>query len=249
MGKYFWETSDSIPEGLGFSAYGPLHLGWITGFAASAVLLGIIFRKADLKKRDYILKAQSLLIFADELGKYFLVFYGHHPILPYLPLHLCSINIYVILYHAWFVKSEKIKDIIGNALYALCMPAALAAILFPTWTKLPITSFMHVHSFTVHIMLFIYPMLLLAGGLKPSFKVFRKAIPVMLAVACFVFVFNKIFDTEFMFLNGAGTGNPLSFFESIWGNPGYLAGIPILFGAVWLIMFGIPLLWRRKLDK
>ena len=196
-----------------------------------------------------MLKILALLIFADELGKYFLVFYGHHPILPYLPLHLCSINIYVIMFHAWFAKSEKTKEIIGNFLYALCMPAALAAILCPTWTKLPITSFMHIHSFTVHIMLFIYPLLLLVGGLKPRFSIFKKAIPAMIGGAACVFVLNKIFDTEFMFLNRAGKGNPLSLFESFLGNPGYLIGIPILFCAVWLIMFGIPYLWRRRVDK
>ena len=196
-----------------------------------------------------MLKILALLIFADELGKYFLVFYGHHPILPYLPLHLCSINIYVIMFHAWFAKSEKTKEIIGNFLYALCMPAALAAILCPTWTKLPITSFMHIHSFTVHIMLFIYPLLLLVGGLKPRFSIFKKAIPAMIGGAACVFVLNKIFDTEFMFLNRAGKGNPLSLFESFLANPGYLIGIPILFCAVWLIMFGIPYLWRRRVDK
>ena len=249
MGKYFWETSDSIPEGLGFNAYGPLHFGWIASFIISAAVLAKVFRKLDFKKRDRMLKILALLIFADELGKYFLVLYGHHPILPYLPLHLCSINIYVIMFHAWFAKSEKTKEIIGNFLYALCMPAALAAILCPTWTKLPITSFMHIHSFTVHIMLFIYPLLLLVGGLKPRFSILKKTIPVMIGGAACVFVFNKIFDTEFMFLNGAGKGNPLSLFESFLGNPGYLIGIPILFCAVWLIMFGIPYLWRRRVDK
>ena len=249
MGKYFWETSESIPDGLGFSAYGPLHFAWIGAFIISAVLLSLIYRRLDDGKRNLMLKIMALLIFADELGKYFLVLYGHHSMLDYLPLHLCSINIYVILYHAWFAKSDRVKEIIGNFLYALCMPAALAAILCPTWTRLPITSFMHIHSFTVHIMLFIYPLLLLAGGLRPRFSVFRKAILPLCGVAVLVFVFNKIFDTEYMFLNGAGTGNPLSFFEGLWGNPGYLASIPLLFGAVWSIMFGIPALWRRKVDK
>ena len=245
MFKYFWETSNSIPEGHGFDAYGPLHFGWIAFFIATAAVLGIVFRRLNVVQRDRFLKILSLLIFADELGKYFLVFYGQHPLLPYLPLHVCSINIYVILCHAWFVKSEKVKEIIDNVLYALCMPAALAAILCPTWTSLPLTSFMHIHSFTVHIMLFLYPMLLLCGGMKPRFSLLKKAIPVMVVIASLVFCFNKIFDTEFMFLNGAGSGNPLSFFEGLWGNPGYLASIPPLFGVLWLIMFGIPYLFGR----
>ena len=101
----------------------------------------------------------AVLLIADELFKVIgLAAYGNYTP-QYLPLHLCSINILLTAVHA--VKPSRLLD---NFLYVVCIPAAVAALLFPTWTALPAANFMHIHSFTVHILLAVYPIMLTAGG-------------------------------------------------------------------------------------
>ena len=125
-----------------------------------------IYKKSDANKRDKIRKLFALLIILDEIFKqYGLIAHGNWTV-NYLPLHLCSINIFIIAYHVF--KPNKTID---NFLYAICIPGALAAILAPTWTKLPLFNFMHIHSFTVHIELAAYPIILAVGGdIKPDIK-------------------------------------------------------------------------------
>ena len=65
-------------------------------------------------------------------------------------------------------------------------------------------------------------------------------------VAAAVFCFNKVFGTNFMFLNGGGSGNPLAWAEVYLGNPGYMLIIPVLLAIIWGIMYGIPALLRKR---
>ena len=97
----------------------------------------------------------------------------------YLPLHLCSINIFLIALHAW--KPSRLLD---NFLYFICIPAATAALLFPTWTSLPAANFMFWHSTSVHILLAAYPIMLFSGGdIRPSVRYMGKCFLLLLAMA------------------------------------------------------------------
>ncbi len=235
MKEYFFETTHTIADGKGFAAFGTTHLIWLFVFALVCIVSSIVYRRlGDVGRRRFLVVLSALILW-NEISKYIVLGMSDHWRAEYLPLHLCSINIFVV---AAYVIHKN--DVVAEALYAICLPGALAALLFPSWTALPPTSFMHIHSFTVHIELFLFPLLLLVGGHKPSFRRLKLAMLPLLAVAVFVYMFNKIFDTSFMFLNGAGEGNPLSFFESILGNPLYLISLPLLIGVVWLVMYGVP---------
>ena len=161
----------------------------------------------------------------------------------YLPLHLCSINIILIAIHAW--KPNKILD---NFLYGVCIPGALAAMLFPTWYTLPALNFMHLHSFTIHILLITYPVMVTVGGdIRPDWRQLPKCILFTLCMAVPIYLFNMAFGTNFMFLMYAEAGNPLLIFENLFGN--HLIGIPVLgvvfVGAMYLILY----LCRRSVRK
>lgn len=160
----------------------------------------------------------------------------------YLPLHLCSINIFLIAVHAW-----RPTVMLSNFLYTVCIPGAIAALLFPSWTKLPVANFMHLHSTTIHIMLVMYPMVLSVNGvLKPSARGISKCLGLLLVMAGVALVANLAFDTNFMFLMEAESGNPLYVFEQLFGN--HLIGFPILISAVLLVMY-VPLELYRKHKK
>lgn len=240
MWEYFFETTHTIEDGVGFGQFGALHLLWLLFFVAVCVLSVLAYRRlGDKGKRRFLLTLSALLLL-NEFSKYVVLLVSDHWRADYLPFHLCSINIFVIA--AYMIKRS---DVLDEVLYAVCMPGALIALLCPSWTALPPTSFMHIHSFTVHIELFLFPLLILADGFVPRFRRFAKSLPVFLVVAAAVYVFNKIYDTSFMFLNGAGEGNPLTIFEDLLGNPLYLISLPFMLGIVWAAMYGIPALYRK----
>jgi len=239
---YFFETNDSIAEGHGFSSFGGLHLMWLAVMVVSVVVNCLVYRKMGAVGRDRWRKTIAWLLIADELFKMAVLFAGGNYSVGYLPLHLCSINIFMITLHAY-----KPTQVIGNFLYTVCIPGALAALLFPTWGNLPITSGMHLHSFTVHILLAMYPVVLAVNGdIKPDIKKMPKSLGLLLIMAIPIYGINLLLDTNFMFLISADPGNPLYLFEQMWGN--HLLGFPVIIAGVLLVMYG-PLVLVRKLKK
>ena len=237
--EYFLETSDTISEGLGFSLFGTVHLNWLVIAAVLITANCLLYRKLKPEGRVRWNKTEALLIIANELFKHTMLIIGDNFLPDYLPLHLCSINIFLIAIHAW-----RPTVMLSNFLYTVCIPGAIAALLFPSWTKLPVANFMHLHSTTIHIMLVMYPMVLSVNGvLKPSARGIPKCLGLLLVMAGVALVANLAFNTNFMFLMEAEPGNPLYVFEQLFGN--HLIGFPILITAVLLVMY-VPLELYRK---
>lgn len=239
---YFWETTDSIAEGLGFSSFGGLHLTWLAVAVLAVLSNWLVYHKMSDGGRKRWRKTVALLLIGDELFKMAVLLIGGHYSVGYLPFHLCSINIFMIAVHAY-----KPNPVIGNFLYTVCIPGALAALLFPTWTSLPVTSGMHLHSFTVHILLFMYPVVLAVNGdIKPDLKQLPKSLGLLVLMAIPIYGINLMLDTNFMFLMSADPGNPLYLFEQMWGS--HLLGFPVIIAGVLLVMYG-PLVLIKKYKK
>jgi hypothetical integral membrane protein (TIGR02206 family) len=237
--SHFCYSSDSIPEGLGFSLFSPLHFFWLALCAALAVFCCLLYRKLQVKGRMRMRIILTALVVGDEIWKIAwltaLGLFTHS----YLPFHLCSVNIFLILFYT--VKPTKT---VGNFLYGICIPAALAALLFPTWTKLPFWNFMHLHSFSVHVLLFVIPLMLTIGGdIKPDIKQIPKCLLLLLCMGLVAKGANLLWRTNFMFLESASEGNPLYIFEQKFGN--HLIGLPVLAAAVLAVMYG-PLTVLQK---
>lgn len=241
---YFWDTGFTVPEGVGFALFGSGHLSWLLLAAALCVVLGVKYRGWGEMERLRCRRVLAALLVLDELLKYAVTLAVGRFRLDFLPLHLCSINIFLIA-----ADAVKPRDSLREVLYAVCLPGALFALVFPGWAYLPLRNALCIHSFTAHILLLLYPVLLLCGGFKPSFKRLLKALPFCLLAVAGAYLFNRVFGTNFMFLSYAGEGNPLSWFETLWGTPGYLLGIPLIAGLCWLLLYGVPKLldFRRKL--
>ena len=229
--KYFLDTIETIPEGKGFTHFGVLHFLWI-GIGVLVILLNCMwYRRLGDSGRKRWKRTVSLLIVADELFKMVMLTIGGRYNFTYLPLHLCSINIFLIAIHAW-----KPFDLLSGFLYTVCIPGALSAILFPTWTTLPFGNFMHLHSFTIHILLVMYPVVLVVSGeWKPYIKNMPKYFLLLVGLAIPVCFINIALDTNFMFLMYVEPGNPLYAFETLWGN--HLWGFPVLITAVLFVMY------------
>lgn len=153
--EHFWDTVDTIGEGFGFSLFGARHLVTLALYIGFAALSCKLYKAADEKKRAQLRGLFAVLLLADEAFKQIGLQIGGNFNWDYLPLHLCSINIFLIALYAW--KPSRLLD---NFLYFICIPAATAALLFPTWTSLPAANFMFWHSTSVHILLAAYPIML-----------------------------------------------------------------------------------------
>ena len=231
MFQYFFESSGTIVKGVGFSHFEGLHFAWLFAFVAFCGVSCYLYKNRSPEKRKKMRYLFAMLLLLDEAIKIAgLAAFGNYDV-SYLPLHLCSINIILIAVHV--LKPSKALD---NFLYAICIPAAIAALLFPTWTKLPLLNFMHIHSFTVHILLATYPIMLTVGGdIRPTAKELPKSLLLLMGLALPVYVVNLLCDTNFMFLMEAGKGNPLYWFEEAWGS--HFLGFPVIMAGVLLVMY------------
>jgi len=240
--QYFLDTTETIPSGVGFSHYDCLHLIWLAAFIVITVLSIVAYRRFDAKKKKVWKLTIAALLIADEMFKVVMLLIGGRYLPSYLPLHLCSINIFLIAFHA--MKPSKL---LSGYLYTVGIPGAVAALLFPSWSSLPIANFMHIHSFTVHILLALYPITLAATGeLAPDVKSIPKYLLVLVAMAVPIYFINILLDTNFMFLMSADSGNPLYIFQQLWGN--HLYGFPVLIAAILIVMY-VPLVVFRKIKN
>lgn len=240
--EYFWYTSDTIPKGLGFSHFDGFHLAWIAAGAVVIVLCSLLYRRLDKKGRGVMRTVLAALLVADELLKDIPMLVMGVFSVKYLPFELCSINLFLIALHA-----RRPSRTLSVFLYTVCIPGALAAMLFPTWTKLPGLNFMCIHSFTVHILLMLYPIMLTAAGeVRPRLRDVPRSLAMLAGLACFALVLKLLWDTNFMFLMDVGKSNPLYIFEKAWGN--HLLGFPVLIAAIVAAMYA-PIELRHKLKK
>ena len=241
----FFCVKETIPPGVGFSLFSAGHLIWLASTALVTVLAALLYRKSSDKTRFIIRLVISLLLLIDEAVKQIFLFATGQFSWDYLPLHLCSINIFIVLIHV-----ITCSRYVAESLFALCLPAAAVALLFCSWTMLPLCNLMVIHSFTVHALLLMYPVLLLAGGLRPDAKRLVRIIPFLAIVLIIIQIINVNLGTSFFFINGAGEGNPLSLLEDIFGRPWYLIPAFFLVVLLWCVMYSVSAFaFRRKGKK
>lgn len=242
MKNDFLQTVETVPPGKGFPLFGTVHLVWLTGFLLLTVVCCLWYRKLGAAGRTRWKRCVALLLIADEVFKFVVLLAGGNLSWFYLPLHLCSINIFLILWH-----SIRPNRLLGSFLYTVCIPGALAALLFPAWDPLPLTSAMHIHSFTAHILLALYPIVLTAAGeIRPTLWQLPACLGLLAVLALLVCGVNLLLGTNFMFLMYAESGNPLAWFYTHWGS--HLWGFPVIAGGVILIMY-LPVALLEKFNR
>ena len=166
----FFVNSENIPEGVGFSAYSLTHILWLLAGFAVWIGVSLLYKKLPQQKQKRLLKGLGIYIFVQEMLKNLVLIVQGEFSWGYLPFHLCGINILLIAFDT--VKQTKT---VRSFLYYFAIPGAMLALLFPNWTKMPVWNFFHIHSFTIHILLVLYPLLLVttdqvSTDLKAAFK-------------------------------------------------------------------------------
>ena len=238
----FFVTSEKMPEGYGFQAWGLTHILWLLFGLVLCIAACIFFRRLSANRQKSVLRVLGIYIAVQEFVKDLVLIILGEFSLGYLPLHLCGINIVLIAFDT--IKQTKV---VRSFLYYFAIPGALLALIFPNWTKMPLWNFFHIHSFTIHILLVLYPLLLVttnqvAADLKSAFK----GVLLLVAMAIPVYGLNLLWGTNFMFLMKPDSGNPLELFEKLLGS--HLWGFPILLPVVIFVMY-LPILILKQRNK
>lgn len=180
----FWANRGDVeavePNYLAFRHFDGTHIALLALAGVIIFCAVLVFKRLSTAGRNRFLTVLTVLLLLDELAKYAIAIGTDDWYWGYLPLHLCSINIFVCL--AYTLTK---KDFFAEILYCLCLPGAAIALLVPTWNDLPVLNGMHLHSASVHIMLVMYPVLLLANGFRPDYRRLPKilGLPVLLIIA------------------------------------------------------------------
>ncbi|MCD8118402.1 MAG: YwaF family protein [Lachnospiraceae bacterium] len=233
----FWYTLYTMQDLYGkdyesFSLFGRVHLFWLVLSVFIWILGAFLYHRASEKRRrTWRAVLGTLLVLLECSRQLTNVVTGQwEPAV--MPLHLCSINIFVC---AWY--SIHPTKLAGNILYALCLPAAIIALLSPSWLALPITNFFHISSELLHILLALYPVLLLAGGFRPDIHELPKVLSCLLGVCVIIYPLNKVLDTNFMFLNDP-YGNIITVAcTAVFGERFYLIGFAVILFLLMLILY------------
>ena len=239
----FFVSSERIPEGVGFQTFGLTHLIWLLAGIAVCVAACMFFRKLSASRQKTVLRVLGAYIFLQEMAKNVVLLFLGDFSWGYLPFHLCGINILLIAFDT--VKQTKT---VRSFLYYFAIPGAALALLFPNWTKMPVWNFFHIHSFTIHFLLVLYPLLLVTSGqVETDLRSAVKSVGLLIALAIPVYGLNLLWDTNFMFLMHPDSGNPLELFEKLLGS--HLWGFPILLPVVLLIMYLPARIFTKKKTK
>ena len=239
----FFVTSENIPEGVGFQAFGTIHILWLLAGLLLCVAACIFYRKLPSSKQKTMLRVLGAYIFLQELAKDIVLLVLGEFSWGYLPFHLCGINILLIAFDT--LKQTKP---VRCFLYYFSIPGALLALLFPNWTEMPLWNFFHIHSFTIHILLVLYPLLLVSTGqVATDLRSALKGVALLVAMAIPVYGLNLLWGTNFMFLMEPDSGNPLEFFEKLLGS--HLWGFPILLPVVILVMYAPIFLIKKRKER
>ena len=227
----FWMTRETVlglfgEDYMAFKLFGPVHLFWLL---LTAVLTFLIFRyfpglNKNTRKKLYI--TVTVLLIIDELFKDFGSLLTGQFIFECLPFHLCSVNIFVCILNT-IKEDDRYKAILS----CVCIPAAFCALFMPNWTALPLLNFMHLHSETVHILLFIYPMMILSEGYRPGLNDMKTIFIYIVSLASLDKVLNHFLGTNFLFLTHNENNPALIILENVFGrfyNLGIVLGISLL---------------------
>ena len=173
--------------------------------------------KKDISATGKTIFGLWIFALAIDLIKY--IFYNAYCItndLPFssleFPLWTCSIYLFVVPL-SLFSKNPKIKDACNAFICSISMLGGFINFLFPTES---LFSFMGLHTFVYHFILLITPIIMLSSGYyKPRFEYFKGAIFIFIAYGIPVFIFNNIFEQDYMFTYDGSWFGPMADFAEL----------------------------------
>ena len=234
----FWMSYEKIAERYGPGYLGDPLFGWVPGMELAAVALVLFltarwYRRSGENVRRRIRSGVTVLLLLDEAALILIMLGTRQWDWSYLPLHLCSIHVFVCLYDTLFDR-----DWCKEELYALCIPGAAIALLCPGWLGTKAWSFINLHSVTLHGLLILYPVLLVVGGFRPDPRRLPGVLAFLFGSALPIYFLNETLGTNFCFLNGPYSSPITELFTRCFGERWYFLGFLPAVALVLLVMYG-----------
>jgi len=134
---FFAYLEDINAPGYGFSLFGLTHILVLIFAVVLCIGLCLWCRRLSSSGQWMLLRGVIVIIITMELVQQisFPLVHGHYW-LEHLPLHMCGLLIFISAIHA-----ARPNEFTGELIYALGLPGAIAAMLFPDWTVYPIFHF------------------------------------------------------------------------------------------------------------
>lgn len=225
----FWYTESTMSRTYGydytvFNLFDRTHITWLVICLVFTVGISLLYRKVGAKGRRRLEVSIAMVALFLEVSRMIEEVLTDQWRVTSWPLQLCSISAFIC---AWYgIHPNRLA---GNLLYALSMPGAALALISPSWTMLPVLSFNHLNSAIAHIVIFSYPIMLIAGGkFKPELKELPKVMVILAAMCLIVTPINEGYNTNFFFI-GYAYGNPISTIcAGIFGEDFFVVGYAIL---------------------
>lgn len=222
----FFTYAADLPPGVGFALFSAPHLGALMAIALLCLVCACRFRAAQASARRHLTQALGLSIVLLDIVRTIVYHCMGCMNLYELPLHLCGMAVYLCAIHSLWKP-----DWLGQVLYALCLPGACAALLFPDWTIYPFFSFVSLHSFAAHGLIVLYIVVQTASGaIRPCLFAVWKPVLFLCAVVPPIAWFDSCFHANYMFLQLPSPGSPLVWLAQLVG--GSRAGYLLLFAVV-----------------
>ena len=236
----FWKSYDITHAELGpnfrcYPLYGKIHLIELALSLVFIVGMALWYRRSSASARRRILVGVTIALLADEAALLLGMALTGQWNWSYLPLHLCSINVFVCLYNT-LTDQNWCKE----ELYALCIPGAALALLSPSWLDVPSWwTLINLHSISIHALLVLYPVLLVVRGYRPSARRAPQVLAFLFGSALPIYFLNKPLNTNFYFLNNPYGNVITSAFTRLLGEKYYILGfLPAI--AVALCLMYLP---------
>lgn len=161
------------------------------------------------------------------------------PLADRLPFHLCPLNS-VVMPIAVLTQNRTLL----NYLYAISMPAAIAAMFTPAMSYYGLYawfSWQVVFFFVEHGMMAAVAVLAIRSRLfRPDIRALPGVAALFLGYAAIIYPVNLLTGQNYLFLHYPDQGTVMAFFAQYLGNPGYL--LPLA-GLTVLIVFLLYLPW------
>ena len=236
---------------IGFELYSRGHLIWLLALAVASLIMVPAYLRSSEHKQAKIRKIFALGLLISEIIKDIIIVIIGAPIDAYLPLHLCGYAIFFVLMDGFMPKQKVTGQLIAYAFG----PGALAALLFCSWTMLPLFwNYLTIHSFIFHWAIVTYLIMRLADGeIRPDYKGLWISVLTMALLAVPAYLVDMKTGYNYMFIYEVQRNSPLEIaweiFGTRFGKPGYVVGamllVIVIFHALYLI-YGILGFRRRK---
>lgn len=217
----------------GFSTFDTIHITWLIFIGLFSIISIYFYRYSSHKNRQLYQRVIFWALLILELSKQLYLLETSQYSYWSPPLHLCGLGIFIAGWHAYFPNRTT-----ATLLYALTLPGAAIALLFPGWTNDPVGGFLHIHSFVFHALLiaFVCP-LIVTRQLELYLRDLWRAVLFLLIIVPPIYFYNARFKTNFMFLNRPVKGTPLQWLFDAFGNSGYLMSLTVVIGVLWIFMY------------